>query len=187
MTAQQPMVKYTYEDYCELPDDGNRYEVIDGVLYMAPAPHPRHQRILFNLTVLFAPFVTGENAPGEMFFAPVDVIFAFEDVFQTDLIFISLDRLHIITDRGLDAVPDLVVEVLSPPTRSRDLNLKRHRYAHFGVPEYWPIDPETRTILALELSGGEYVERGTCGSGDELTTTLIPGLVIPVAQVFERV
>ena len=187
MTTQQPKIKYTYEDYCELPDDGNRYEVIDGVLYMAPAPHPRHQRILFNLAMLFGPFATGENAWGEAFFAPIDVIFASEDVFQPDLIFISRERLHIITDRGLEAAPDLVVEVLSPSTRSRDLNLKRRRYVHFGVPEYWTIDPETRTILALALSGGEYLERGTYGVGDELTTSLIPGLVISAAKVFERV
>ena len=140
MTTQKPKVRYTYEDYCELPDDGCRYEVIDGVLYMAPAPHPRHQRILFNLAALLAPFATGDNVLGEAFFAPIDVIFASEDVFQPDLIFISREGLHIITDRGLEAAPDLVVEVLSPSTRSRDLNLKRRRYAHFGVPEYWPID-----------------------------------------------
>ena len=186
MTTKHPKVRYTYEDYCELPDDGNRYEIIAGVLYMAPAPNPRHQRILFNLTVLCAPFVTGTNALGELFFAPIDVIFASEDVFQPDLVFISRDRLHIITDRGLEAPPDLAVEVLSPSTRSRDLNLKRRRYAHFGVPEYWPIDPETRTIRDLALSAGEYLERGTYGVGDELTTSLIPGLVIPVAKVFER-
>ena len=187
MTTKHPKVRYTYDDYCELPDDGNRYEVIDGVLYMAPAPNPRHQRILFNLAVLFAPFVMGGNALGEAFFAPIDVIFASEDIFQPDLIFVSRDRLHIITDRGLEAAPDLVVEVLSPSTRSKDLNLKRRRYAHFGVPEYWPIDPETRNIRALDLSGGEYLERGTYGIGDELTTPLIPGLIIPVAKVFERV
>ena len=187
MATKYPKTRYTYSDYCELPDDGNRYEVIDGVLYMAPAPHPRHQRILFNLTWLFGPFVTGESALGELFFAPIDVIFASEDVFQPDLIFISRERLHIISDRGLEAAPDLVVEVLSPSTRSRDLNLKRRRYAHFGVPEYWLIDPDNRTIRTLDLSGREYVERGTYGVGDELTTPFVPGLVIPVEQVFERV
>lgn len=187
MATRYPKTRYTYSDYCELPDDGNRYEIIDGVLYMAPAPHPRHQRILFNIAALFAPFAIGENALGEAFFAPIDVIFASEDVFQPDLIFISRERLHIITDRGLEAPPDLVVEVLSPSTRSRDLNLKRRRYAHFGVQEYWPIDPENRTIRALTLNGDNYVERGTFGVGDELTTPLVPGLVIPVEKVFERV
>ena len=187
MATKYPKTRYNYDDYCKLPDDGNRYEVIDGVLYMAPPPHPRHQRILLNLTALFVPFVTGENALGELFFAPIDVIFASEDIFQPDLIFISRERLHIITDRGLEAAPDLAVEVLSPSTRSRDLNLKRRRYAHFGVPEYWPIDPDNRTIRALILNEDNYVERGTYSTGDELTTPLVPGLVVPVEQVFERV
>ena len=137
--------------------------------------------------MLFGPFVTGENALGELFFAPIDVIFASEDIFQPDLIFISREQLHIITDKGLEAPPDLVVEVLSPSTRSRDLNLKRRRYAHFGVPEYWPIGPDNRTIRTLILDGDWYVERGTLGVGDELTTPLVPGLVIPVERVFERV
>ena len=187
MSTQQPKLKYTYDDYCELPDDGNRYEVIDGTLYSAPAPNPRHQRVLFNLTALFAPFVTGESVMGEAFFAPIDVIFASEDVFQPDLIYISRERLHIITDRGLEAAPDLVVEVLSPSTRQRDLELKRSRYAHFGVKEYSLVDPETRTITMLALSGSEYEERGTYGISDQVTTSLVPGLVIHVAQVFERV
>ena len=187
MATKYPKTRYTYREYCELPDDGNRYEVIDGALYMAPAPHPRHQRILFNLAALFVPFATGEDALGETFFAPIDVIFASEDIFQPDLIFISRERLHIITDKGLEAAPDLVVEVLSPATRSRDLTLKRRRYAHFGVPEYWAIDPDNRTIHVLILDRDKYVEHGIYGVGDELTTLLVPGLVISVDWVFERV
>ena len=136
--------------------------------------------------MLFAPFVTGERAVGEAFFAPIDVIFASEDVFQPDLVYISRERLHIITDRGLEAAPDLVVEVLSPSTRQRDLELKRSRYAHFGMEEYWLVDPEARTITVLSLTGGEYEERGTGRAGDQLTTSLAPGLVIHVGQVFER-
>ena len=178
MTTQQPKVKYTYADYCELPDDGRRYEIIDGGLYVAPAPETPHQGILLNLALLIAPVVK-EGEIGRVLVAPCDVIFADGDVFQPDLIFVASHRLKIVTRRGVEAAPDLVVEVLSPFTRQRDLNLKRPRYAHYGVLEYWQADPETRTILTLALSGGEYVERGVYGVGDELTTPAAAGPVHP--------
>ncbi len=186
MATQQPKLKYTYDDYCELPDDGKRYEIIDGVLYMAPSPLTRHQRIVQRLFFILWPFVM-DRGLGEAFIAPYDVIFSDDDVFQPDILFVATARLHIITERACEGPPDLVVEVLSPSTRQRDLELKRSRYAHYGVLEYWLADPETRTILALALSDGEYLERGTFGIGDELTTPLIPGLSIPIAQVFERI
>ena len=186
MTIQQPKVKYTYADYCELPDDGRRYEIIDGGLYVAPAPETPHQGILVNLVLAMGPTVK-EGEIGRVLVAPCDVIFADGDIFQPDLIFVASHRLQIVTRRGVEAAPDLVVEILSPSTRQRDLNLKRRRYAHYGVLEYWQADPETRTIRVLALDGGEYVERGVYGVGDELTTPLIPGLCIPVAQVFEGV
>ncbi len=186
MATQQPKVRYTYEDYCELPDDGNRYEVIDGVLFMAPAPLTIHQRIVRSLFFLLWPFVR-DGGLGEVFDAPCDVVLSREDVFQLDILFVSADRIHIITERACEGPPDLVVEVLSPSTRQRDLELKRFRYAFFGVLEYWLVDPERRSILVLDLVDGEYMERGNYGVGDVLDTTLIPGLVIPLARVFEGV
>ena len=183
MTTMQAIAGYTYADYCRLPDDGKQYEVIDGVLYMAPAPNPRHQEVSAYLFLLIGPAVLAKGL-GRVYYAPIDVIFADGDTFQPDLIFVSRDRLHIITRRGVEGPPELVVEVLSPSTRRRDRELKRRRYAHFGVLEYWQVDPETRTIRVLILEGGEYAERGIYGIGDELTTPLIPGLSIPVAQVF---
>ena len=186
MATQQPKVRYTYKDYCQLPDDGNRYEVIDGVLYMAPAPLTIHQRIVRALFFLLWPFVR-DGGLGEVFDAPCDVILSREDVFQPDILFVSAKRIHIITERACEGPPDLAVEVLSPSTRQRDLQLKRSRYAIFGVLEYWLVDPEMRNILVLELVNGEYIERGTFGVEDQLDTPLIPGLVIPVTQVFEGI
>ena len=186
MTTMQRQARYTYADYCRLPDDGLQYEVIDGVLYMAPSPHPRHQWTLSNLNDQLKGAVMAMGL-GRVYFAPLDVIFPDGDVSQPDLIFVSRDRLHIITNRGVEGPPELVVEVLSPSTRRRDLVLKRRRYANFGVSEYWLADPVNRIIRVLELRGGEYVERGVYGVGDEIVTPLIPGLRISVAQVFAGV
>ena len=186
MTTKPPNLRYTYDDYCALPDDGNRCEVIDGALYMAPAPLTMHQRIVRALFFLLWPYVRDREL-GEVFDAPCDVILSLEDVFQPDILFVSAKRVHIITERACEGPPDLVIEVLSPSTRQRDLEIKRVRYALFGVLEYWLADPEMRTITALELVNGEYVERGTFEAGDELHTPLIPGLIIPVEQVFEEV
>ena len=186
MTTKLAKTGYTYADYCRLPDDGLQYEVIDGVLYMAPAPHPRHQWTSGNIYWLIREPVMTQGL-GRVYYAPIDVIFPDGDVSQPDLIFVSRDRLHIITNRGVEGPPELVVEVLSPSTRRRDLELKRRRYARFGVLEYWLADPVSRTIRVLELRGGEYIERGVYGVDDELVTLLIPGLRISVAQVFAGV
>ena len=186
MTSKQESPRYTYAGYCRLPDDGRQYEVIDGVLYMAPSPHPNHQWVSGNINSLLRGPTMAEGL-GRVYFGPIGVIFPDGDVLQPDLIFVSRERLHIITNRGVEGPPELVVEVLSPSTRRRDLVLKRRRYASFGVLEYWLADPIRRTILVLELRGGEYVERGVYGVGDEIVTPLIPGLRISVAQVFARV
>jgi Uma2 family endonuclease len=185
MTTSKPKVRLTYEDYCQLPDDGRRYEVIDGELYVAPAPDIPQQRVSRNTFLLVWP-TAGQL--GELFYAPCDVIFSDEDVLlQPDLIFVAHDRSEIVTQRALEGAPTLVVEVLSPSTRRRDLDLKRRRYAYYGVLEYWQADPATRTMRVLVLDGDEYSERGVFGVGDELTTPLLPGLRIPVAQVFSGV
>ena len=186
MTTKLAKACYTYADYCRLPDDGLQYEVIGGVLYMAPSPNPNHQWVSGNINSLLRVPTMAEGL-GRVYFGPIDVIFTDGDVLRPDLIFVSRERLHIITNRGVEEPPELVVEVLSPSTRRRDLVLKRRRYASFGVLEYWLADPVNLTIRVLELRSGEYVERGVYGVGDEIVTPLIPGLRISVAQVFAGV
>ena len=186
MTTKPAKTGYTYADYCRLPDDGLQYEVIDGVLYMAPSPHPNHQWTSGNIYRLLR-YAVMAGRLGRVYYGPIAMIFPDGDVLQPDLIFVSRDRLHIITNRGVEGPPELVVEVLSPSTRRRDLELKRRRYARFGVLEYWLADPVNRTIRVLELRGGEYVERGVYGVDDQFATPLIPGLRISVAQVFAGV
>ena len=153
---------------------------------MAPAPNTPHQVISFDLTLLLGPFVRG-NQLGCLLYSPVDVIFSEENTLQPDLIFVSREREHIITNRGCEGAPDIVVEILSPSTRARDLETKREIYARYGVGEYWIVDPVARTVRLLELAGNEFVTRALLDESGEITSPLLPGLSIPVSRIFAYV
>ena len=185
MTTPEPKTKYTYADYCEIPDD-QRYELISGALYdMAPAPGARHQTTLLNLGLLFVPFVRKAGL-GRVMLAPFDVKFSDEDVLQPDLLFVAAHRRAIITDVACEGAPDLVVEILSPSTSARDRGIKRDTYARFGVREYWVIDARAQTIDILRLDGTEFAHQETLRSGGSATTPLVPGLEVPLEQVFSE-
>ncbi len=178
-------VKLTYEDLQSLPVDGRRHELIDGEHLVTPAPSTRHQRVLRRLfEAVQAAAVSG--GLGEVFFAPVDVVLSAVDVAEPDLLFVSMARAGIVSERGIEAAPDLVVEVVSPSTRRVDEVVKRKLYDRFGVLEYWVVDPELATVKAyrrtdegfgppLELS----VERS-----DVLATPLLLGLQLPLVALF---
>ena len=138
-----PQVRLTVRDYLDIPeDDENRYELIDGELYMAPAPSYDHQSGSYNLTLILGGFVSASRL-GVLRYSPFDVYLSDGDVLQPDIVFISNDRLHIIHSDGLHGAPDLVVELLSPGTERIDRTLKRERYEKFGVGEYWLVGPDS--------------------------------------------
>ena len=182
--ATNTRARLTYQDYFDLPDSDDRYELIDGELYMAPAPIPEHQDFLGELYVVIRAFVK-ENGLGRVFFAPLDVVLSEVDVFQPDLIFVSKERLNIITGQNVKGAPDLVVEVLSPSTAQRDRTLKRERYEKFGVREYWIADIVGNTIEVNVSEGDTYSVAGVYGQGDTFQSPLLPGLEIDVSAVFE--
>jgi Uma2 family endonuclease len=154
MSTQSPVRGWTYEEFARLPDDGNRYEVIAGDLYVTPAPGSIHQKVSSRLTGLFEGFEA--QGAGVVFPAPYDVIFGDRDYVEPDLIFVRREREEeVIKDHAAVAAPDLVVEILSDSTARRDKGLKRERYALFGVPEYWIIDTDARHVEVYRLSGGD--------------------------------
>jgi Uma2 family endonuclease len=136
---------WSYAEFARLPDDGNRYEVIDGDLHVTPAPRPLHQRVAFKLGAILESFVDAHRL-GWVVTGPIDVLFGERDYFEPDLVYVAREHASLLTERGIEGPPDLVVEVLSRSTALRDRGIKRDRYAFFGVPEYWVVDVALRRV-----------------------------------------
>lgn len=175
----------TYEDYLRLPDDGNRYEIIDGELVLNPAPALRHQIILINLLVAFRLYFR-ENGGGQVVIAPFDVVLSPHQVYEPDLLVITDARQSILTEKNVSGAPDLVIEILSPGTRRKDETLKRANYERYGVSEYWIVDPEEETVAIDRRAGTAFTRVAVLESetGGTLETPLIPGFSMTVAEVF---
>jgi Uma2 family endonuclease len=173
----------TYEDYCRLPDDGIRYEVIEGLLFGEPSPWRAHQRAAANLLMILRAHVR-DRGLGEVFIAPFDVILDRRTVVVPDLVFVSGARAEIVTERAVEGPPDLVVEILSPGSRRRDRVAKLNAYARRGVQHYWLVDPEARTLEAFELEDGGYRLAVAVSGEASFSPALFPGLDIPLAELW---
>ncbi|MBI4497066.1 MAG: Uma2 family endonuclease [Chloroflexi bacterium] len=174
---------WTYRDYCAIPDDGQRYEVIWGELYVAPSPSRGHQRSAGKLFTILDRHVT-EHGLGEVYIAPFDVVLDEENVVQPDLLFVSKERLDIITEANIRGAPDLVVEVLSRSTAALDRSQKWDLYAAAGVPHYWLVDPVAHTLEAYIREGGDYRLADRRTHHEVFSPALFPGLDIPLASVW---
>ena len=174
----------TVADYDALPDDGPRYELIDGELIEMPAPTPLHQAVQLHLLALMYFFVT-QRGLGRVFGAPLDVELT-GTIAQPDVLYISAERTDIITDRRIVGAPDLVLEVSSPSTKDYDRGDKRELYRVAGVREYWFIDVEKRTATVWALVGDRYVEQRPDAAGQHASTVL-PGFAVDVAAVIAAV
>ncbi|MCG8556271.1 MAG: Uma2 family endonuclease [Proteobacteria bacterium] len=184
MTASVPLrVVLTYEDYRRLPDDGRRYELFEGEVYVTPAPLVVHQRISRNLEFQLHRYVQ-QHGLGEVLDAPVDVILGRTTVLQPDLLYVSRKREAIVTRHGVEGPPDLVIEILSDSTRERDRGVKQQLYARHGVAHYWIVDPATKTVAEHVLEEGGYVLLRTYVANDVMAPALFPELAIDLATVF---
>lgn len=143
----------TYEDYASIPESAGRYELADGELWaMSPGPSTKHQ----FLSIQLAQQLFACEDDYLLLQAPIDVILSKHTTLQPDLILIRRDRLHIITARGVEGNPDLVVEILSPSTTKRDRGRKMELYAHYRVPEYWVVDSVNGSIEQYFLNEAHY-------------------------------
>ena len=171
----------TYDDLCRMPDDGQRYELIGGELYVAPAPMRPHQRLVSYLQIIAGNYAL-ERRLGEMYVSPVDVRLSDHDVVEPDLIFLRHDRLHLYNRRGdIQGAPDLVVEVISPSSEKTDPGAKMTLYARSGIPEYWLVNPATKQFQGFVLREGRYVEEPP--EGGRYRSTVIEGFEVELVAL----
>jgi len=175
----------TIADWEAIPEDGNKYELIEGEILVSRAPGWKHQRAVHylqhGLELYLAQNPIGVLAPG-----PGLIFDNFNGVIP-DLVFVSNDRLDgIILNDRLMAAPDIVLEVLSPgnPNQTRDRKLKRQLYARFGVKEYWIADPANRLIEIYSLVEDVLVLVATFSGNDKITSSVLPDLELKITDVF---
>jgi Uma2 family endonuclease len=172
----------TRYDYYDLPESGPRYQLIDGDLFMVPAPDRAHQHYCGNLAYILRRFLES-NPIGVIYDAPFDVELNDVNVYQPDIVFVRKQRFAVFTEHGIEGAPDLVVEVLSPRTARFDLGLKRINYFRAGVEELWIVDPRLLEVSVYKRSDPDHPSMHA-KSGDTLRTTLLPGLEISVDDIF---
>jgi Uma2 family endonuclease len=170
-----------YDDLACLPDDGKRYEILEGELYVTPAPSPFHQRASKRLQRMLEAYFEVRGL-GEVFDAPLDVILTNRDVVQPDLVVVHVPAL--VTARAIEGPPLLVVEVLSPSTARTDRAVKARRYAELGVRHYWIVDGQARAIECYRLKGTLYEFVLRAGPSDSFTHPDWPELVIDTTALW---
>ena len=173
--------KLDYEDYLQLPDDGKRYEILDGELHVTGAPNPFHQRLSKRLQRQLENYFE-ERGLGEVFDAPLDVIMGRHDIAEPHLVIVA-DPAQI-SRRGIEGAPLLVVEILSPSTRARDRGVKMNRYAAVGLVHYWIADPDARSIECFRLEAGTYRPIAKVSAPDVLRHPDWPDLAIDLAALW---
>lgn len=177
-------VLLTYEDYAAIPSDRNRYEILNGVLSVTPAPTTFHQDAAFNLAAILRQHVR-RNRLGKVMVAPTDVLLSAHNVVQPDILFVSAERLAIVEPANIKGAPDLVIEVLSPTTAVNDLNVKRQVYAEHGVLHYWIVDPIQRVVTAHTLVGEAFEPVVEASQSERFSAPPFAELMIDLGEVWE--
>ncbi|MDH4127604.1 MAG: Uma2 family endonuclease [Spirochaetota bacterium] len=174
---------WTYSDYTNLTDD-NRYEILEGELIeMAPAPNYFHQTILAKLFNKLYNF-SEENNLGDVRCSPLDIIFDDHNTLQPDIIYVSNDNKKIIKEKGVFGPPDLVIEILSQSTVTKDREIKFSIYEKFKVKEYWIVDPENKSVDVFCLEANNFSLHAS--SKDKIKSKLFPNLEITLKDIFNQ-
>ena len=177
--------KYTYEDYLN-SDEDERFEIIDGIIYMMASPARVHQGILGELYLQLASFLKGK--PCKVYVAPFSVRLSVgegaDTVLEPDLVVVC-DKAKL-DDRGCVGGPDMVIEILSPSTSKKDRTKKFNKYLQAGVRELWIVDPADKTTTVYILRNSEYVA-STYDDSEAAPVHVLDGLIINLQEVFAEV
>lgn len=171
----------TYTDLEQFPEeDGRKYELIDGELFVTPAPLLPHGRVALRVGRRLLEYV---EAHGGDAYTDAGLYFDDRNYVIPDLTLVTADKLAGLGVRHLDVPPDLAVEVSSPSTRGRDRGRKRELYEQRGVPEYWFVDLDGRCVEVYRLEDGRYGEPLVAKPGDQVAPPHLPGLVCDVTDL----
>lgn len=174
----------TYEDYAAL-DDMKRYELAAGQLVlMSPSPSSTHQLVSFEIQKKISQSCESEYI---IFNAPIDVILSSTEVRQPDLALVNRKRIDIISNRGIEDAPDLVIEILSPSSLKRDKVDKLKVYAKYNVPEYWIIDPKTGVLEHYILNENRYEIINVFHDDDQISSPSIPCVSFTMKEVMDNI
>jgi Uma2 family endonuclease len=177
--------RVSYADLERAPEDGRRYELYDGEVFVVPSPLPKHQVVALRIAEILSRYADAHG--GFCVASPIDIVLSDYDVLQPDVIYFSPARAHLIDlNRVIRHPPDLCVEVLSPSTAATDRGKKMQLFARYGVPEYWIVDPAAETIEVYELGAGGYDLRATATSQDVVTSSALPAHTFTARSIFPQ-
>lgn len=187
--ASGSAAKLTYDDLVAMfpDDDGVHRELIGGEIFVTPSPATQHERLLRRLVLSLGNHLEVHPEQGEVFMSRFDVVMSPHDVVEPDLLVVLGDQAEILNDKNIRGTPGLIVEILSPSTQKRDQTLKRQLFDREGVREYWTVDPKRNAItIYRRAADGSFPPAATIasGTGETLTTNLLPGWSLAVDQLF---
>lgn len=185
LSMKASLTRFTYDDYLALPNDGKRYEIIEGELLMTPAPSTEHQDLHGRLFALIR-LHTDKNDLGKTLSAPTDVVLSMVDLVQPDILFVANGRANIIAKKNIVGIPNLIVEILSPNTGKRDREEKWKLYQRYELPEYWIVDPETHSVDVFIYFDNHLNLVETLTVGQQLKAQQIAGLTIDLSDIFRK-
>ena len=186
--AYTSTTKLTYADLCQMPEDGLRHELIDGVHSVSPSASARHQQVVVETLFRIRDYL--ETHPvGHVYVAPLDVVLSEHNVVEPDVFFLTTEQAASQTGIHVHGAPALAIEVLSPGSRKMDRDEKRRVYDRFGVQEYWIVDPDREAIHVHRRDADEalrHVADLTRAAADTLTTPLLPGFACSLEVLFRQ-